>query len=258
MNTFSQLLGPLEKHSSAMLSRMLSSCCSRTSASATSSTFSTVAGDALYLGLDSSTQGLKATAINRKFDIVSSFAINYQKDLPHYNLKNGVHASANNVVTQPTLMYLEALDLLLSNMKSKGFPFGRVVAVSGSGQQHGSAYWKTGARAALANLAPGKPLKTQLASAFSRPDSPIWMDSSTAQQCAALEKALGGADKVAQISGSRAYERFTGNQIAKVASATPAVYEGTERISLVRFRLRPSCMGGRVASVPPPSQAQLP
>lgn len=65
---------------------------------------STAAGDALFLGLDSSTQGLKATAISRDFKIQHSFAINYQKDLPHYALVNGVHASAGNVVTQPTLM----------------------------------------------------------------------------------------------------------------------------------------------------------
>jgi len=58
----------------------------------------------LFLGLDSSTQGLKATAIDRDFKVHASFAINYQKDLPHYALKNGVHAKAGNVVTQPTLM----------------------------------------------------------------------------------------------------------------------------------------------------------
>ena len=66
--------------------------------------FSSSSSDALYLGLDSSTQGLKATAINGSFEVVSAFAINYQKDLPHYALTNGVHASAGNVVTQPTLM----------------------------------------------------------------------------------------------------------------------------------------------------------
>ena len=62
------------------------------------------AADALYLGLDSSTQGLKATAIDRNFKVISTAAINYQKDLPHYALKDGVHAKAGNVVTQPTLM----------------------------------------------------------------------------------------------------------------------------------------------------------
>jgi hypothetical protein len=58
----------------------------------------------LFLGLDSSTQGLKLTVIDSKLDIVKAFAINYQKDLPHYKLNNGVHPKAGNAVTQPTLM----------------------------------------------------------------------------------------------------------------------------------------------------------
>ena len=221
-----------------MLSRL---CCRTTAGASSGATLSTLAGDALYLGLDSSTQGLKATAITRDFKVVSSFAINYSKDLPHYNLVNGVHASSNHVVTQPTLMYLEALDLLFSRMKSKNFPFQQVAAVSGSGQQHGSAYWRKGARATLNKLAPGTPLVKQLAGAFALPNSPIWMDSSTGAQCAALEKAMGGPEKVAAISGSRAYERFTGNQIAKVATQNPAAYESTERISLVSRAVRAGC-----------------
>jgi hypothetical protein len=68
------------------------------------STTSVAASERLYLGLDSSTQGLKATAIDADLKVHASFAINYQKDLPHYALKNGVHAKAGNVVTQPTLM----------------------------------------------------------------------------------------------------------------------------------------------------------
>ena len=63
-----------------------------------------MSSEKLYLGLDSSTQGLKATAIDASFNVKASFAINYQKDLPHYGLKNGVHAKADNVVTQPTAM----------------------------------------------------------------------------------------------------------------------------------------------------------
>jgi hypothetical protein len=47
------------------------------------------------------------------------------------------------------------------------------------------------------------------------------------------EKALGGPQKVAELTGSRAYERFTGNQIAKIAASDPAAYAGTERISLI-------------------------
>ena len=47
------------------------------------------------------------------------------------------------------------------------------------------------------------------------------------------EKALGGPEKVASLTGSRAYERFTGNQIAKIAAADPSAYAETERISLI-------------------------
>jgi sugar (pentulose or hexulose) kinase len=122
-------------------------------------------------------------------------------------------------------------------MKAAGFPFASVAAVSGSGQQHGSAYWRVGARASLGALrAAGArgPLATALGGAFALPDSPIWMDSSTKAQCDALEAALGGPQAVADISGSRAYERFTGNQIAKVAQQNPKAYAETERISLVR------------------------
>lgn len=47
------------------------------------------------------------------------------------------------------------------------------------------------------------------------------------------ESALGGPARVAELTGSRAYERFTGNQIAKVASGSPAAYAATERVSLI-------------------------
>jgi hypothetical protein len=130
-------------------------------------------------------------------------------------------------------------------MKKEGFPFASVAAVSGSGQQHGSVYWRAGARGKLQKLAGGSPLKAQLADAFRVADSPIWMDSSTGAQCAALEKALGGAQAVANVTGSRAYERFTGNQIAKIAAADPKAFAETERISLVSARAG----GGRVAVV---------
>lgn len=47
---------------------------------------------------------------------------------------------------------------------------------------------------------------SSLQGCFSVSNSPIWMDSSTASQCRALEKALGGAQHLARVTGSRAYE----------------------------------------------------
>lgn len=127
-------------------------------------------------------------------------------------------------------------------MRASGFSFDKIAAVAGSGQQHGSAYFKTGSKAKLASLSPSSDLKTQLGGAFSVPNSPIWMDSSTGAQCAALEKAVGGPKALAGLTGSRAYERFTGNQIAKIAAQHAAAYGETERICLVSRTARPGVL----------------
>ena len=68
---------------------------------------------------------------------------------------------------------------------------------------------------------------------FAREQSPIWMDSSTGRECGRLEAAAGGAEALCRLTGSKAYHRFTGNQIAKIAAEEPSVYNDTERISLV-------------------------
>lgn len=63
--------------------------------------------------------------------------------------------------------------------------------------------------------------------------SPVWMDSSTSKECSLLEEIVGGPQKLAEITGSRAYERFSGPQIAKMARRRPEAYSNTERISLI-------------------------
>lgn len=84
-------------------------------------------------------------------------------------------------------------------------------------QQHGSVYWSNDAERLLSTLKPEKSLAEQLSpSAFTFQRSPIWQDSSTTQDCRELEDAMGGPQVVADITGSRAYERFTGNQIRRV------------------------------------------
>ena len=44
-------------------------------------------------------------------------------------------------------------------------------------------------------------LHVQLGNAFSISDSPVWMDSSTSKECTMLEKAVGGAQALANITG---------------------------------------------------------
>ena len=66
-------------------------------------------------------------------------------------------------------------------MKKSGFAFEKVKAVSGSGQQHGSVYWSQGAEQMLSSAKAGEPLAPQLKGAFTIPNGPIWMDSSTGE-----------------------------------------------------------------------------
>ncbi|KJE96085.1 xylulose kinase, variant [Capsaspora owczarzaki ATCC 30864] len=70
------------------------------------------------------------------------------------------------------------------------------------------------------------------------------MDSSTAAECAVLEQAVGGPEKLAAISGSRAYERFTGAQIAKLQRTKPDQMAACERISLVSSFVASLLIGG--------------
>jgi len=202
-----------------------------------------------FLGLDSSTQGIKATVIDEDLTIVAEARVNYDADLPEFGTDGGVHRGADGLtVTSPTTMWVAALELVLERLGDTGFELGSITAVSGSGQQHGSVWMRSGAQSLLHNLSPSQPLREQLASAFAVPHSPIWMDSSTSAQCAALEQALGGPQAVAELTGSRAYERFTGNQIAKIYQQNRAAYEDTERILLVSSFIA-SLLAGRYVGI---------
>uniref|UniRef100_A0A8V1A773 Xylulose kinase n=1 Tax=Gallus gallus TaxID=9031 RepID=A0A8V1A773_CHICK len=187
-----------------------------------------------FLGWDFSTQQLKVIAIDEHLRVIYEDNVNFDKDLPEFKTQGGAHVHGDRLtVTSPVLMWVKALDMILEKMKSSGFNFSQVRALSGAGQQHGSVYWKKGSIQILKNASPKLPLHQALKACFAISDSPIWMDSSTASQCSALENAVGGAQRLANITGSRAYERFTGNQIAKIYNQNPEVYAQTERISLV-------------------------
>lgn len=186
------------------------------------------------LGWDFSTQQVKVIAVDGDLNVFYEDSVHFDKDLPEFRTQGGVHVHEDGLtVTSPVLMWVQALDILLEKMKASGFDFSQVVALSGAGQQHGSVYWKTGASQALSRLSPNLSLHQQLQACFSVSDCPVWMDSSTTAQCLRLEAAVGGPQALSCLTGSRAYERFTGNQIAKVYQQDPKAYMQTERISLV-------------------------
>ncbi|CAO3577974.1 unnamed protein product [Absidia cylindrospora] len=183
-----------------------------------------------YLGLDLSTQQLKCTLINETHAIVFEDAVNFGRDLPKYNTENGAVLHGDDIVTSPPLMWVEAMDMLLSRLAKTPY-ISNIMAISGAGQQHGTVYWKD--MQLLEELDPTRTLTDQLDNAFSIEQSPTWQDSSTTKQCRDLEASVGGPEELARLTGSKAYERFSGNQIAKIYQDKKQQYNNTECISLV-------------------------
>jgi len=186
-----------------------------------------------FLGLDSSTQGLKAEIIDIDAGtVICSENVNFGKDLPEYNCPNGHLENSNPLIKHADpLMWTAALDLVLSRLQQKNAPLNKVAGISGSGQQHGSVYLNGKFTKIIAELDSVMNLAEQLAPALSRKTSPIWMDRATSEECRELQEKFG--ERLQQDTGSPAIERFTGPQIRKFMKEDNAAYSNTAHIHLV-------------------------
>lgn len=180
----------------------------------------------LTLGIDSSTQGVKAVVWDvAAGKVVFSAAVNYGRDLPRYGSPDGFLPNADVLVRHADpRMWVEGLELVLAKLQASGCPMGDIAAIGGDAQQHASVY--------LESLEP---------LVFSRSTSPIWMDSSTSAECAALDGKFGS--RLQADTGSPAIERFAGPQIMKFAKAEPESYAKTARIHLLSSFLASSLVG---------------
>ena len=204
----------------------------------------------LFLGLDSSTQSLSAILIDLdKQKVVYEKSLNFDKALPQFKTRNGVLPNRNPLVQHSSpLLWAAALDKLFAQMKKDGVALGKILAISGSGQQHGSVYLNSKAEEILAHLDQKKSLEANLKGVFARKTSPIWMDSSTAAECSEIRKKLGGIKFTASRTGSDTFERFTGPQIRKFYKTEPKAYEQTAHVALVSSFMA-SLIAGKIAPI---------
>ncbi|WVW80699.1 hypothetical protein I302_102685 [Kwoniella bestiolae CBS 10118] len=203
-----------------------------------------------FLGLDASTQSLKASLLSVNLDVKSECSIHFDTDLPHYGTKGGVLFGQKGEVHSPVLMLVEALDLLFEKIKKAGWDVEKIRGVAAAGQQHASVYWSKSSSSLLSSPDSSSPLLPQLQDAFSRPIVPNWQDSSTTRECKELETAVGGQQALAQITGSKAHERFTGAQIMRFKRIDPSAYDNTDRISLVSSAVTTLlCLDGEVKGI---------
>lgn len=182
----------------------------------------------LYLGLDSSTQSLSAVLIavqDGRASLVWEHSFQFDTALPQFGTVHGVLPSDDPAVAVSSpQMWAEALDMMFAALASSGQDLSRLRAISGSAQQHGSVY--------LAGD-----------DTFSRHVSPIWLDTSTSDECREITEALGGDAALAQRTGSKAFERFAGPQIRKFLETDPHAYAETTRIHLVSSFLASRLLG---------------
>ena len=201
-----------------------------------------------FLGLDSSTQSLSALLIDTDTGkVVVDKSVSFGERLPQYNSPKGFLPNDDaSIKHSDPLMWIDALDLLLQELREAGVDLSKVRGVSGAGQQHGSVYLAKSIDQA-GDWSTARPLRDQVRPLLSRATAPIWMDSSTSAECAEIARAVGGDENVAAISGSRATLRFSGPQIRRFYKTSPAEWQRTAEIHLVSSFI-PSLLVGK--SVP--------
>jgi xylulokinase len=199
----------------------------------------------LFLGIDCSTQSMTGLVIDfDQKEIVYNNSVDYDRDLPVYNTKNGVSVSGDGkLVHSNPLMWVDALELFFNNLVESGLPIKSLKAITGSGQQHGTVYLNNTFEVKLKALDSKNTIADQLKNAFTRQSSPVWMDSSTNKQCEEIRHALGGKKSTIRITGSNTFERFSGPQIRKFYQEDAKNYAKTSTIHLVSSFLSSILLG---------------
>ena len=91
--------------------------------------------DPLFLGLDLSTQQLKAILLNKDSQVIHQISVRFDLDLSRHGTINGaIQGPDKGEVTSPVQMWLEAVDLLFARLHGAKVDLGAVMAVSGAGQ----------------------------------------------------------------------------------------------------------------------------
>ncbi|MEE3335511.1 MAG: carbohydrate kinase, partial [Candidatus Latescibacterota bacterium] len=138
-----------------------------------------------FLGIDASTQSLTGLVIDPVTgQIIAEESVNFDEHFSHrYVVANGVIDLGDGVVHSPPLMWVEALEILFRQLDASGVKMASIDAVAGSGQQHGTVYLNMSAAGVLGGLRADMDLSEQLRDIFSRATAPVWMDTSTREQC---------------------------------------------------------------------------
>jgi xylulokinase len=196
----------------------------------------------LALGLDISTQSISAVVLDIDArEIVCEMSLDYNQDprLNIYGLRKEDYLlppESEGEASQPAMMFFAALDAIFTELRNE-IDMGALVAVNTSGQQHGHIYLNSNADPLFSSLNKENTVKSTLADLFedglAYDRAPIWMTADTQNQSEYIRSAVGGKEKLIQLSGSDAPFRFTGVVMRKIGERHPDVYRRTATVQLI-------------------------
>lgn len=194
----------------------------------------TDAAHPLVLGLDASTQSVKALALGPD-GVEGIAAVHFGRDLPQYGAPEGFVPDADPALRRaPPAMWADGLRIALERLGAD-IDLARVVCVAGAAQQHGL----------VCTDAAGEPVF---------PLAPIWMDATTGRECRALDARFG--ESLRSRTGSAATERFTGPQAAKAARENPEAWRRVAHCHCVASYLNGLLIGAEAPCDPGSASGQ--
>lgn len=211
----------------------------------------------LSLGIDSSTQGLAAVAVDLDSrETVWEHALDYRAGsrlagfglTGDYILPPGEPGEAN----QPAALYFASLEAMFDDLaegfRARGLDPRSIRVINVSGQQHGFVLLNGRAESLFGALAAGiveTPLASYLAEALAAPYARIWRTACTAEEAAFVREKSGGKQRIIELSGSDAPLRFSAFGIRRTALRQPEVYARTALIHQISSLL-PAVLSGNV------------
>ena len=198
--------------------------------------------DIYALGIDCSTQGMKAVVVDADENkIKGEVSLNYSKDerLNKYGIdftEYIVPPREDGEAEQPPMMYIEGIDALMADLKKSGLDMKKIKVISFSAQQHGHVYLNEKSESKLNYLneedSENQDLSNILKDIFSYKLSPIWETSNTEKEAGFIRDFVGGSENMIALSGSNSPKKFTGAMIRRIGIRYPDLYAGTHKMLL--------------------------
>ncbi|KAH9995286.1 hypothetical protein BJV77DRAFT_991732 [Russula vinacea] len=191
----------------------------------------------LFLGLELSTDQLRATIVDENLELVGVEAVDLiplfrnTTVLTRSRTQGGIFTTPGDAYTTPVDMWVKALDFLLEEI-SRNHEVSRIKSIGGAAQP-ALVWWKSTPVPSFPSLDSRLPLHSQLSpNTFSLPNTPVAQDTFSHSHALSIEAMLGGPDHMAARVGTCANSSLIAAQILRVHETSPETWARTGRVQI--------------------------